>query len=99
MKEIRIKFTPEAARLIAKLHPEGKKLIKSGLDELRQNPFLGDDLQQELSGFKSYKIKRYRVLYSVDEEEGFIEVYYVGHRRDVYQQFRDLLSDLHKTPK
>jgi mRNA interferase RelE/StbE len=99
MKNLRLKFTPEAARLLAKLHPEGKKLIKSGLDELRQNPFLGDDLQQELSGFKSYKIKRYRVLYAVDEQKRAIQVYYVGHRRDVYEQFRDLLTDLHKSSK
>jgi mRNA interferase RelE/StbE len=99
MKEIRLKFTPEAARLLAKLHPQAKKLIKSGLDELRQSPYLGDDLQQELSGFKSYKIKRYRILYDINEEEGVIQVYYVGHRRDVYEQFRDLLSDLHKSSK
>lgn len=99
MKNLRLKFTPEAARLLAKLHPEAKKLIKSGLDELRQSPYLGDDLQQELSGFKSYKIKRYRVLYGVDEEEEVIQVYYVGQRRDVYEQFRDLLNDLHKSSK
>ena len=99
MKNLRLKFTPEAARLLAKLHPEGKKLIKSGLDELRQNPFMGDDLEQELSGFKSLKIKRYRVLYAIDEEGKVIQVYYVGHRRDVYEQFRDLLSDLHKSSK
>ena len=99
MKNLRLKFTPEAARLIAKLHPEGKKLIKSGLDELRQNPFMGDDLEQELSGFKSLKIKRYRVLYAIDEEGKVIQVYYVGHRRDVYEQFRDILSDLHKSSK
>jgi len=99
MRDIRIKFTPEAARLLSKLHPEGKRLIKAGLDELRQNHYLGHDLQQELSGFKSYKIKRYRVLYAVDEEEGVIQVYYVGHRKDVYEQFRDLLIDLHKTSK
>jgi mRNA interferase RelE/StbE len=99
MKNLRLKFTPEAARLFAKLHPEAKKLIKSGLDELRQSPFLGDDLQEELSGFKSYKIKRYRVLYAVNEEEEVIQVYYVGHRRDVYEQFRDLLSDLHESSK
>ena len=99
MKNLRLKFTPEAARLLAKLHPEGKKLIKSGLDELRENPFMGDDLEQELSGFKSLKIKRYRVLYAIDEEGKVIQVYYVGHRRDVYEQFRDLLSDLHKSSK
>jgi mRNA interferase RelE/StbE len=99
MKNFRLKFTPEAARLFARFHPEAKKLIKSGLDDLCQSPYLGDDLQQELSGFKSYKIKRYRVLYAIDEEEEVIQVYYVGHRKDVYEQFRDLLSDLHKSSK
>jgi mRNA-degrading endonuclease RelE of RelBE toxin-antitoxin system len=97
MKNVRLKFTPEAARLLAKLHPEGKKLIKAGLTELRQNPYLGDDLQHELSGFKSYKTKRYRILYDINEEDGVIQVYYVGHRRDVYEQFRDLLSKLQTT--
>jgi mRNA interferase RelE/StbE len=99
MKNIRLKFTLEAARLLAILHPEAKKLIKTSLEELRQNPYLGDDLQQELSGFKSYKIKRYRVLYDINEEEEVIQVYYVGHRRDVYEQFRDLLNSFQESPK
>ena len=99
MKDLRLTFTPEAARLLANLHPESKKLIKAGLTELRQNPHLGDDLQQELSSFKSYKIKRYRILYDINEEEEVIQVYYVGHRRDVYEQFRDLLNNLHKSSK
>jgi mRNA interferase RelE/StbE len=99
MKSIRLKFTPEAASLLAKLHPEAKKLIKGGLDQLRQNPYLGDELQEKLSGFKSYKIKRYRILYLIDEEEQVIQVYYVGHRRDVYEQFRDLLDSFQKSPK
>ena len=99
MKDIRLTFTPEAARLLANLHPESKKLIKAGLTELRQNPHLGDDLQQELSSFKSYKIKRYRILYDINEEEGVIRVYYVGHRRDVYEQFKDLLNNLQKSSK
>ena len=93
MKDIRLTFTPEAAKLLSRLHPESKKLIKEGLTELRQNPHLGDDLQQELSSFKSYKIKRYRILYDINEEEEVIQVYYVGHRRDVYEQFRDLLNN------
>lgn len=99
MKNIRLKFTLEAARLLAILHPEAKKLIKASLEELRQNSYLGDDLQQELSGFKSYKIKRYRVLYDINEEEEVIQVYYVGHRRDVYEQFRDLLNSFQESPK
>ncbi len=99
MKDIRLTFTTEAAKLLSRLHPESKKFIKEGLTELRQNPYLGDDLQQELSSFKSYKIKRYRILYDINEEEGVIQIYYVGHRRDVYEQFRDLLNNLHKSSK
>ena len=95
-KELKAKFTPEAAKLLSKLHPENKKLIKADLNDLRQNPYLGNDLEQELSGFKSYKIKRYRVLYDVDEEKWVIQVYYIGHRRDVYERFRALLGELQK---
>ena len=92
MIKLKIRFTPEAARSLSELHPENKKLIKAGLQEIQQAPYSGHDLQEELSGFKSYRLKRYRILYKINEEEDIIEVYYVGHRRDVYEQFRRLLS-------
>jgi len=94
MKKFRIRFTPEAARLLSKFHPENKTLIKAALDELRKNPYIGNDLQEELSGFKSYKTKRYRILYAISEEENGIQIYYIGHRKDVYDQFRVLLTEL-----
>jgi len=98
MKSLRIRLTPEAARLLSKLHPESKKLIKSALQELRQAPYSGHDLQEELSGFKSYRSKRYRILYRVNEEEQVIEVYYIGHRKDIYEQFKRLLNQLTEVP-
>ena len=94
MKGLRIRLTPEAARLLSKLHPESKKLITSALQELRQAPYSGHDLQEELSGFQSYRSKRYRILYRVNEEEQVIEVYYIGHRKDIYEQFKRLLNQL-----
>ena len=94
MIRYKIRFTPEAAGLFSKLHPENKKLIKFALNELRQAPYSGHDLQEELSGFKSYSSKRYRILYKVNEEEQAIEVYYIGHRKDVYEQFRRLLNQI-----
>jgi len=92
MKDLKIKFTPEAASLFLKLRPDNKKMIKTGLKVLRQNPDLGGDLQGELSGFKSYKIRRYRILYKIAAEEKIIQIYYLGHRRDVYEQFQMLLN-------
>jgi len=94
MISYKIRITPEAAGLFSKLHPENKKLIKFALNELRQTPYSGHDLQEELSGFKSYSSKRYRILYKVNDEEQIIEVYYIGHRKDIYEQFRRLLNQL-----
>jgi mRNA interferase RelE/StbE len=94
MIRYKIRFTPEAAGLFSKLHPENKMLIKAAIQQLRQAPYLGHDLQEELSGFKSYRTKRYRILYKINEEEQAIEVYYIGHRKDVYEQFRRLLNQI-----
>ena len=94
MKKWKMRFTPEASRLVAKLHPENKKQLKQALNELRQNPYTGKNLQEELFGFKSLRLKRYRVIYSVSEEEIYIEIYYIGRRSDVYEQFRRLLTEL-----
>ena len=94
MRRPAVRFTPEAAKLVSKLHPEIKKMIRSALEELRSNPFLGDDLREELSGFKSYKPRRYRILYKFDEDENTIDVYYVGHRREVYEKFMLMVKQL-----
>jgi mRNA interferase RelE/StbE len=96
MKKYRIRFTPEASRLISKFHPENKKQIKRALQDLQKDPYTGGDLQEELYGFKSFKIKRYRILYNINEEESFIQVYHIGYRSDVYEQFRRLLNELNE---
>ena len=94
MKKCKMRFTPEASRLLSKFHPDAKMLIKQALNDLQQNPYLGNDLQEELYGFKSFKIKRYRIIYNMDEDAKFVQVFYVGHRRDVYEEFRILLNKL-----
>ena len=94
MKRPVVRFTPEAARLVSKLHPETKKLVRSAIEQLQTNPFLGDELHEELTGFRSLKPGRYRILYKFDEDENTIDVYYVGHRREVYEKFMLLLRQL-----
>ena len=96
MKTWRLRFTPEASRLVSSLHPEIKKQIKKALNDLRENPYAGKDLQEELSNFKTQRFKQYRIIYDVNENQKSIRVYYVGRRRDVYEQFRRLVSELLK---
>ena len=91
MKGYRARYTHEAGRVIRTLHPQIKALKRQAVDELLCKPFSGRELQFELKGFRSRKVKRYRIIYRVNEEECLIEVYYVGHSRDVYDSFRKLI--------
>ena len=99
MKKLGMKFTPETSRILSRFHPENKKLIKQALIELRKNPYAGIDLQEELYGFKSFKLKRFRVLCNINEEENIIQIFHIGHRKDVYEQFNRLLNQLRKNAK
>ena len=96
MKKFVLKFTEETARILSKLHPNNKKLIIQALAELAENPYAGNDLQEEFYGFKSFKLKRFRVLYKINEEDNTIQIYHIGHRKDVYEQFHRLLTALKK---
>lgn len=89
-----------AARLIPRLHPDIKRLIKAALEEIGENPALGKNLQEELAGFLSYRARRYRIIYRVDQEANSVVVYYAAHRSEVYERFADLLRqlDAEKTP-
>ena len=90
MKKGTCRFTPEAARLIAKLPPEIKKLVRSSIDTLFAKPHAGFELTEELEGYRSLKAKRYRINYRLNDTETSVEIYFVGHRRDVYDTLRSL---------
>lgn len=92
MTNYRIRFTPEASRLITKLPPEVKRRIRSVIDDLRRDPSKGSELAGEFAGYRSLKARRYRIIYLVNEETSFLEIYHVGHRRDVYEILRLLLE-------
>ena len=93
-RSLKIRLTKEVGRLISKFHPETKKLIKAALKQLQTDPHAGYDLEEELSGFKSFRVKRYRIVYKINEEQNTLDIYYAGHRRDVYEQFRMMLAKL-----
>jgi mRNA interferase RelE/StbE len=90
---VRVRFTPEAARIVAKLPPEIKQLIRSAIDELRDDPHKGAELAGEFAGYRSLKSRRYRIIYRPNEEGGALDICHVGHRRDVYESLRALLED------
>lgn len=93
MKDVRVRYTPEAAVLNRKLHPEVKGRVREGIRSLLKDPLLGHELRLELAGFRSLRVKGYRIIYRMNDEEAFIEIMYVGRRLDVYESFRSLLLE------
>ena len=87
----RIQATRTAQELLLSFHPHVKKLIKEALKELKKDPFVGKDLQRELSGYQSHRINRYRIIYKTDISLKILMIHYAGHRRDVYERFVELV--------
>ncbi len=92
MSKFSARYTPECARLISKLPPNIKRLVRATIDALLAKPTNATELTGELNGYWSYRVRRYRIIYRINEEECCIEVYHVGHRRDVYENLRSILS-------
>jgi len=84
-----VKLTAFANDSAKRLNPEIKK---AALKELAENPYLGKELQAELSGFCSYRFLRYRIVYKVDRQEKTVIVWAIGQRRDIYETMNELTA-------
>jgi len=93
-----IKFIPEAAKEYKSIDGSIKKLVDDKLEELEENPYLGEPLGNknniDLTGY--YKIyiykKIYRIVYRITEDESkieIIEIWGIG-KRDKMEIYKDV---------
>lgn len=86
----KLRVSPETRSFIRNLHPEIKKKIKYGLNEIVGDPDLGKFLKKELKGLQSYKISRYRIIYR--KASDIIELIAVGPRKNIYEETVKLIK-------
>ena len=91
MTAYRVRYTPEAAGRICKLHPEVTQEIRDAIRILQDSPLTGHTLQQELFGYRSYRVRSYRIIYRLNDEERTIDVVFIGQRRNVYEELLSLV--------
>lgn len=72
--------------LVRNLHPLIKADIKAGLHFLMQNPNSGKPLKEELHGLRSYRVKRYRIIYRIVVPEKILEIVTIGPRKNIYEE-------------
>lgn len=74
----------EVAELVRRLHPQLKAGIKTALKDILDNPACGKALKDEFDGLRSYRFKRFRIIYSIAAEG--ITVIAIGPRRYIYEE-------------
>ena len=81
---------PKAAKALEKLDANTKARIKEALKELAGNPEkVGKQLK--LSDFWSLRIGDYRAIYEIDKDKNQVVVTFIGHRKNVYDDFTKML--------
>lgn len=92
-----IKVTSFASKAAQQFSPDIRKAAKAALRKLAQNPNSGKELQAELSSFRSYRFRRYRIVYKVNTENKQIVVWAIGHRRGIYEYLGEHLLQENST--
>ena len=94
VEKFELSYSATSFKQIKKLHPYLKPIVKAKIEYISDNPYIGKLLEKELSGYLSFRAKRYRIIYKVKEDTKTIEIHYVGHRKDIYETFGDQLRKL-----
>jgi len=86
----RLRLVDPLTELLRSLHPGLKRKIRAGIDAIREDPLAGKELREDLSGLRSFRVGRFRIIYRIRPRR-VIEVIAVGPRRTVYAETFRLL--------
>ena len=96
MNPFRPDIPPHVAEVIRSLHPDLKRSIKSAVRAIAADTACGEPLKRELDGIRKYRIRRFCIVYAVDQKTRVIRLMAVGHRQHVSE---DLAGRLRRTEK
>ncbi len=85
----RVLLHPKAAEFLKKCSAETSRRISRRLGELGDKPEKNGERLRH-SSFWRLRIGDYRAIYTIDEEKREVIVLFIGHRRDVYDDFTRL---------
>jgi mRNA interferase RelE/StbE len=81
---------PKAAKALQKLDDIKKGRIKTALAGLASDPYeIGEPLSP--SDFWKVRIGDYRAIYEIDSAKKEVLILFVGHRKNVYDEFSKIL--------
>lgn len=86
----KLRVADDLAQLLRTLHPDLKRKIKASLAIILDNPEVGKSLRDELTGLKSFRVGRVRIIYRIKSRT--IELVAVGPRKKIYEETYRLIK-------
>ena len=81
---------PKAAKELQKLDPTDKARVKKALGELAGDPWKAGK-QLNPSTYWGLREGDYRAIYEIDREKNQVVIIFIGHRKNVYDDFAKML--------
>lgn len=85
----KLRVPDDVADLIRSMHPHIKKKVKSSLKMILSDPESGKELKDELSGLRSFRVSRFRIIYRISGKQ--IEIAAIGPRERIYEETYQIL--------
>ena len=85
MAEYKLLIKPSAAKEVSEIPKRDRQRVINRITRLAENPRC--EGCEKLSGQERYRVRqgRYRILYTISDEEVIVVIVKVGHRSDVYR--------------
>ena len=77
---------PAVADRIRHLPPDLKRSIREAIRAIGADPGRGESLERELSGYRKYRVRRFRIVYEVDRAARTVRILAVGPRQTIYEE-------------
>lgn len=80
----KLQIFPKASKQLKKISKIHKKAIIGALQDIQEDPLLGNPLTRELTGRFTYRVGVYRIIYKINTTDKIIEILLAGHRSTTY---------------
>jgi mRNA-degrading endonuclease RelE of RelBE toxin-antitoxin system len=89
-------MSEDVSVFIRTLHPILKKRVHAALQEIRTDPNSGKALHDDLEGYRSLRLGKFRIIYRMGARKE-IEIVAVGPRRTIYEETVRLIAQKDET--
>lgn len=91
----RVLFKAPAKQQIERLDASIRQRIFKAVMRLSASPHIGKPLRGTLVHYWSYRVGNWRVIYEIHESTITVVVVAIGHRKEIYDAVRDILTGIH----